>query len=169
MATDCSTIRGMNKVVLKTIVLAWAIAGTLDLTDALVFFRLYSGVKPERLLQNIAAGLIGRPAAFSGGMRTVALGLTIHYAIALFWTVLFVLVAQRVVWLVRHPSAAAVLYGGIVFLVMNYVVLPVFHAGTPPTHLSAVLVNGVLALMFPFALSIALVTRHFTPPRFTLH
>jgi hypothetical protein len=153
----------MNKVILRTILLAWAIAGTLDITDALLFYHFYSGVKPERLLQNIAAGLIGRAAAFSGGIGTAALGLAVHYAIALFWTALFVLVAQRVLWLVRHPYAAAVLYGGIVFLVMNYVVLPVFHAGTPPTHLSAALANGVLALMFPFALPIALVTPHFTP------
>src|ERR1700678_2973240 len=99
----------MNKVILRTILLAWAIAGTLDIADALLFYRFYSGVKPERLLQNIAAGLIGRNAAFSGEMGTAALGLAVHYVIALSWTVLFVLAAQRMTWLVRHPCAAAVL------------------------------------------------------------
>jgi hypothetical protein len=160
---DCSTIRGMNKVILRTILVAWAIAGTLDITDALVFYHLYAGVKPERLLQNIAAGLIGRSAAFAGGIETVALGLAVHYAIALFWTVIFVLVAQRLVWLLRYPVAAAMVYGGFVYLAMNYIVLPLFHAGGPPSHVPAVFANAVLALMFPFALPIALVTRRFTP------
>ena len=51
----------------------WAglIAGTLDITDALVFYGL-RGVPPVRLPQNIASGLLGRD-AFQGGVGTAAL------------------------------------------------------------------------------------------------
>ncbi|MCU1262873.1 MAG: hypothetical protein JWO80_5758, partial [Bryobacterales bacterium] len=48
------------------------IAGILDITDALVFFGL-RGAKPIRILQSIAAGLLG-PKAFKGGVGTAALG-----------------------------------------------------------------------------------------------
>ena len=55
--------------------------GVLDLLDAFVFFGLRSGVQPIRILQSIAAGLLGR-ASFTGGWPTAALGLVLHFFIA---------------------------------------------------------------------------------------
>ena len=56
---------------IRAILWAGLIAGTLDITDALVFYGL-RGVPPVRLLQNIASGLLGRD-AFQGGVGTAAL------------------------------------------------------------------------------------------------
>ncbi|SRR5713226_9633695 len=46
--------------------------GFLDITAALVVYGFF-GLKPMRLLQGIASGLLG-PKAFSGGLATALLG-----------------------------------------------------------------------------------------------
>jgi len=62
-------------------------AGTLDITDALVYSYV-RGVAPARVFQYIASGLIGTR-AFLLGTNSVVLGLILHYTIALGWTGLF--------------------------------------------------------------------------------
>ncbi len=63
------------------------VAGTLDIADNLVFNQL-RGITPDRVFRYIASGLIGINAARSWP-ASVALGVAIHYSIALIWTVLF--------------------------------------------------------------------------------
>jgi len=69
-----------------TILLAWLLAGTLDITAAFVYYVGSSATGAERLLQGIASGVLGA-AAFTGGAATAVLGLLLHYLIALIWTV----------------------------------------------------------------------------------
>ena len=52
-------------------------AGTLDITDNLIFNQL-RGITPKIVFQYIASGLIGLQ-AFRGGLASVALGVAIHY------------------------------------------------------------------------------------------
>ena len=145
----------------RTILVAVLIAGTLDILDALIFYGL-RGVQPIRILQSIASGLLGR-SAFAGGWQSAALGLLIHFAITLFWTVLFVLAATRLAELSRRAVAAGLLYGALIYVVMNFAVLPMTRV-TPPRHPSAsVLVNGVAALMVCMGLPIALLNRRLSP------
>ncbi len=54
--------------------------GILDITAALIVYG-YLGLKPMRLLQGIASGLLG-PKAFDGGLATAFLGLLCHFFIA---------------------------------------------------------------------------------------
>ncbi|HEX4156191.1 MAG TPA: hypothetical protein VHY48_11310 [Acidobacteriaceae bacterium] len=136
------------------------IAGTLDIADALIFNGL-RGVPAEGLLHFIAACLIGI-SAFHGGLTTAALGLAIHYAITLFWSALFLVAAARFTALTRHAIVSGLLYGGIIYIVMNYIVLPL--ARLPPRshhHPTAVLINAVLALLLCMGLPIALIARRF--------
>jgi len=51
--------------------------GVLDITAALVVYGFF-GIKPLRLLQGIASGLLGRR-AFDGGLATALLGLVCHF------------------------------------------------------------------------------------------
>jgi hypothetical protein len=57
------------------------VAGTLDITENLVFNH-FRGISPWRVFQYIASGLIGMK-SFQSGWSSVALGVAIHYAIAL--------------------------------------------------------------------------------------
>ena len=63
-------------------VIFWAgsLCGVLDITAAFVTWAL-KGIMPARILQGIAAGLLGLK-SFDGGMPTAALGLAFHFLIA---------------------------------------------------------------------------------------
>jgi hypothetical protein len=54
------------------------LVGSLDITYATLFWT-FRGVGPIRVLQSVAAGLIGREATVSGGTKTALLGLALHF------------------------------------------------------------------------------------------
>ena len=73
---------------------------TVGLADFVQSFLLFSVARHRPaigVLQGPAAGLLGR-AAMEGGTRTALLGTVLHFAIALAWTIAFVLV-----WRARPP------------------------------------------------------------------
>jgi len=137
------------------------IAGTLDISDALVFSHL-RGVEPARVFQYIASGLIGTR-AFVLGTASVVLGVLFHYAIALGWTVIFYLASRKFAILLRRPVISGVVYGVVVYLFMNLVVLPL--SGVPHPIKTATLasrINGVLAVVLFIGLTISLLIRRNT-------
>jgi uncharacterized membrane protein YagU involved in acid resistance len=146
----------------KTVVITLLICGTLDITDALVFYGWRYHVPPVRLLQNITSHLVGR-SAFSGGIPLALVGLTLHYFIAACWITAFVLVAQRVRLLFKHPFVSGGLYGVLIYVIMNYVVLPNTANATQPTRVPINLFNGVLALVIFMGIFVALLNRRYAP------
>jgi uncharacterized membrane protein YagU involved in acid resistance len=144
----------------KALLLCLLIAGTLDISDALIFYGL-RGVPALGLLRFIAGCLVG-VSALHGGLAMAALGLAIHYTITLFWSALFLLAATRVSFLTRRAILSGLIYGGLIYVLMNFVVLPLTRLPPRTHHLApAVLVNGVLALMLFMGLPIALIARRF--------
>lgn len=134
------------------------IAGTLDITDALIF-SYFRGATPVMVFQYIASGLIGI-SSFQLGWTSVALGAAIHYFIAMSWTVVFYLASRRFSILIRRPVLSGLLYGVAVYLFMNLVALPLSGVPHPQKPISlASRVNGVLALMFCIGLTIAFLVR----------
>ncbi len=103
-------------------------AGTLDITDNLIFNQL-RGITPKMVFQYIASGLIGPSAAVQGGAATVALGVAIHYAIALTWTAIFYAASRKFAILSRRPVVSGLVYGGAIHLFMNFIILPL--SGVP--------------------------------------
>jgi uncharacterized membrane protein YagU involved in acid resistance len=144
----------------KALALCLLIAGTLDIADALIFYGL-RGVPPAGLLRFIAGCLLG-VSALHGGVAMVALGLAIHYTITLFWSALFLLAATRIGFLTRRAILSGLLYGALIYVLMNFVVLPLTRLPPRTHHLApAVLLNGVLALLLFMGLPIALIARRF--------
>jgi hypothetical protein len=133
--------------------------GVLDILDAFVFFFVRSGVAPVRILQSIAAGVLGR-ASFAGGWRTAALGLALHFFIAFVVVLVFMMASRWLPWLRHHAVAAGLLYGVAVYLTMNFVVVPASAAAAsgalPPWPVA---LNGVLIHMFGVGLPAALAAR----------
>ena len=144
----------------KAVALCCLIAGTLDISDALIFYGL-RGVSPIRLLQNIASSLLCR-AAFTQGIRSAILGLLLHYFIATTVATIYIFASRRLP-LSRHPFLWGGLYGVCVYIVMNYVVLPLSKIGPRPTPPLIPLINGVAALIFCIGIPTALVSRRFIP------
>lgn len=137
----------------RAIVWGGLLAGTGDL----VFALSYYGMK-LRVFQTVAAGLIGKEAAFGGGEATFALGVALHYGIALIWAGLFCLVALRLPALLRNATAAGLAYGFVVYFGMNNVVLPLSALHTPfwPPKLDAA---AIAAHCLVFGLPVALAAR----------
>jgi hypothetical protein len=144
----------------KAIALSCLIAGTLDISDALIFYGL-RGVSPIRLLQGIAVGLIGR-GAFTQGMRSALLGLLLHFFIATTWATIYIFASRRLP-LSRHPFLWGSLYGIVVYIVMNYAVVPLSKIGPRPTPPPIPFINAVAALVFCIGIPIALIARRYIP------
>jgi hypothetical protein len=138
-----------------TFVLAGGIvAGTLDIIYACVFWALKSNVSAQRILQSVAAGLLG-DASFKGGGGTATLGLGLHYLIALSMSVVYYLVARRQRLLLQRPWLCGGVYGLLLYAVMNYVVVPLSAAGPgskDPLWIGLSVAVHVLLIGIPIAL-----------------
>ncbi len=133
------------------------IAGTLDISENLIF-NAFRHITPIMIFQYIASGLTGRW-AFSAGVMSVVLGAGIHYSIALIWTAVYYGASRWWGVLARRPVMCGLVYGAVVYLVMNLAVLPltrVPHARAAMTLSSRI--SGVLALLLCIGLTIALLT-----------
>jgi hypothetical protein len=132
----------------RAIVIGGAIAGTLDKISGFISFGLRSP-------QGIAAGLLGRSAAFQGGAPTWILGMLLHFFIAFTVAAIYCLASRRLAFLADHWIVCGLFYGIAVFLVMNLVVLPLsaLHL-TGPYQLGGLL-QGLLGHMVMVGLPIS--------------
>jgi uncharacterized membrane protein YagU involved in acid resistance len=133
------------------------VGGVLDISDALLFYGV-RGVPPERLLQGIASGLLGR-GAMEGGWATATLGLALHFLIAFTAATVYYAASRNMRMLRERPIVSGLLYGIAVFFFMNIIVLPLSAIHRSPTamlRLDIASVNAVLALMLFIGLPIAI-------------
>lgn len=133
------------------------IAGAIDITYAIVFSGFH-GVPAIRILQSVASGLLG-PAAYEGGVPTAALGLLLHFLMALLWAAIFYIASRRLHLLTRQAVLAGLLYGMAVYAVMNLVVLPLSAFPGKVTFTPMLLATGLFVHMFGFGLPISLAAR----------
>lgn len=110
----------------KAIVYGGLAAGTIDIGSAC----LINWLSPVVILHSIASGMLGR-GAFYDGASSAILGLFLQWGMALIIAAIFVAAAGPLPWLVRRWIAAGLLYGFVIFVVMNYLVLPLSAAAPP--------------------------------------
>ena len=146
----------------KVIAGATLLVGVLDLSDAFIFYAL-RGIPPIRILQGIAGGIYGR-AALGMGHRAALIGLLCHFFIAFSATTVFLLTSRKLP-LGRHPWIYGSLFGIALYIVMNYVVLPLSKIGLRPTPPLVPLINGVAALVFCIGIPLAFIARRYVPQR----
>jgi uncharacterized membrane protein YagU involved in acid resistance len=135
------------------ILLGGIIAGTLDVGAA----SLLNGAQPSRILQAIASGLVGK-SAFDGGSTTVVLGLALQWAMSIIIASIFVVAAQWRPVLRRHWVKAGVAYGVVIYVVMNYVVLPLSAIGHAPRFRVVHFMEDIVAMLI-FGLIVAFFAR----------
>lgn len=141
---------------MKRILLATVVVGALDITEVIVFYGL-KGIAPTRILQSVATGLLGR-AAFEGGIQTALLGLALHYFIAFVVVSVYFFASGRIAALRQSPVLLGAVYGLGVYLVMNFIVLPLSAAGPPKFTLVGVL-NQLFAHVFCIGIPTGLMAR----------
>jgi hypothetical protein len=137
------------------------LGGLFDITYACVVWAIRAGVTPIRVGQSVASGLLGREAALAGGVPVGILGLVLHFLMTILMAAVYYAAATRIPLLVKRAVPCGILYGLGIYLVMNFIVLPLSAigkmGGTAPW---VVLIPEILVHMFGVGLTIALFTRH---------
>jgi hypothetical protein len=141
----------------RAVLWATLVAGTLDLLDATIFHGL-RGIRLGSIYQAIAAGLLG-PEAFQGGAPTIAMGIVLHYAIMAVMVTVYCLAAGRIALLVRYPLICGAVYGVLLYIVMNGIVLPLAAWSPAAAPTGIVLSNGLFAHIVLVGIPIALFAR----------
>jgi hypothetical protein len=146
---------------LRPILIATLIAGTLDILSAFIFAGM-AGMKPLGVLRFVASGPFG-PAP-SPTLDWAAIGLAVHFAIMACMAGAYMLAASQVPALLRHPIVAGVTYGLLLWLVMYWAVLPLRFGMPLPNTLWAV-ANQLFSHCILTGIPIALVARlHLAAP-----
>ncbi|MGH8280506.1 MAG: hypothetical protein ACRETQ_13235 [Gammaproteobacteria bacterium] len=114
---------------------------------------------PMLILHAIASGVLGR-AAFFGGARSALLGLLLQWLMGLLIALVYALVAARAPAIGRRWLASGVIYGVLIYLVMNLVVVPLSAAPFKPQFTPDKIIENLLAmilfgLIVSFCVSIA--------------
>jgi uncharacterized membrane protein YagU involved in acid resistance len=144
----------------KSILWGGLIAGALDLTAALVT-NVARGSSPLRILQSIASGLLGAN-SYTGGLATAALGVLLHFLIALCAAAIDYVLSRKLKLLARHAIIGGVLYGVGVYWFMNLVVLPLSAVPFKVSFRPDLLATGLIVHALCVGLPIALITRHYS-------
>lgn len=154
--------RALTRPVLA-VLLGGTLAATLDIVYAFISNAQY-GRSPLWVLQVVASGWLGKD-AFSGGSVAAAIGLVSHYCILLVAAAVYFLVARHIPVLRTHAVALGAAFGVLVYLLMNFVVLPLsafpYKLSYPPLRLMEGFVSHALFVGIPIALCI----RRWAPPR----
>lgn len=144
---------------LKATLAGGTIAATLDIMYAFVR-QAGRGRSPEWVLQSVASGWLG-DSAFTGGRVDAAIGLVSHYGILLVAAGLYVLAWRRVALARRHVVLSGSAYGVLVYLFMNFVVLPLSAFPFEMTYTGARLLEGFVSHVVLVGLPIAVAARKF--------
>jgi hypothetical protein len=142
----------------SSIVVAGLIIAVLRQLDVYVVFGLLQQVPYIVLLQFIASGLLGL-AAFAGGLGSALLGLLLHVVFSLVIAAVFILAATRLPVLRRNLILGGMLYGVVVYFVMNFVVTPLSAAPPAEGIIWAVIVEGIIGHALTIGLPLAFITR----------
>ncbi len=141
-----------------TILLTCLLTGTLDAIAAIL---ISYKIPPAIIFKFIASGWFGRP-ALSGGTGMVLMGLIFHYIIAAGFSVSLFLAYPVMTRIFKNKYLAGLTYGILIWLVMNFIVLPFTNIPKSHTHINAAgLIKGVAALVICVGMPIALIADHF--------
>lgn len=138
-------------------IIGGGVAGTLDIVYAIAR-QAGRGRSPEWTLQSVASGWLGEDAFTSGGVGA-ALGLLSHFAILLVAAGLFVLASRRLPALRAHAAISGLAFGVLVYLFMNFVVLPLSAFPFDLTYTAGRLLEGFVSHAVLVGLPIALAAR----------
>ena len=139
---------------IKTILLAWFVAGTLDMLGAiLVYTVILKKVTAEKLVRGIARGIFKND-AIPGGPEMIFYGVAFHYFIAFAFTIFFFFIFPYIPFLRKLKIIGGLLYGLFVWAVMNLIVLRmVFPNPAPTTFKGAWIGASILMVMIGLPLS----------------
>lgn len=154
-AETLSTHRSRN---VRAILFGGLIAGALDLIYAFVWYGP-RGVSPTRIMQSIASGLLGM-GAYDGGAATAALGVVLHFLILIVAAAIYYAASRRLALLREQPVISGLLFGIAIWIVMNFMVVPLSAFPHEVTRTLWGTIPHIVAHMVLVGLPIALAVRY---------
>lgn len=118
-------------------------AGVLDIVYAFAWLGM-NGRSPLWVLQSVASGWLGRP-AFTGGVAAGAIGLASHLGISIAAAAIYGLAFRGTPWMRTRWIASGVAFGALVYLFMNFVVIPLSAAPFGPSWAPRAFVQGFIS------------------------
>jgi hypothetical protein len=109
-------------------------------------------------MQYVASGAMG-DIAFTGGLVTALLGVILEFTMTFIIAGVFVLSVDRIPVLRRHVIVGSLLYGFGVFIVMNFVVLPLSAAPTLPAPPMWLLIEIIMEHVLLIGLPLGILVR----------
>lgn len=144
-----------------TLLLTFLLAGTLD---AIAAMAINPNVSPDRIFRFIASGVFGKT-AFTAGTHMISLGIIFHYLIAYIFTAIGFILFPRLKRLLRNKLAVALVYGACVWLIMNFIVVPLSNTPKSNAPMTAYgVTTGIATLMLCIGLPIALMAGKYYRP-----
>ncbi len=132
----------------NAILLTGLVAGILDGAAAVISFIIKTGKDPAIVFKYIASAIVGKTAYTTPGWSMVGLGVILHFAIAFIFTILFYFLYARIKWIGKNKVLAGILYGVVVWVIMNQLVVPMIMAAQPPFVLKNAITSMLILICF---------------------
>ena len=162
-SVQSTPVFGSTRRALAGIVLGGLVAGILDIVYAFIASGLRGGT-PLKVLQSVASGLLGR-SAFEGGIGTGMIGLICHLVIMIGAAAVYFVASRHIAMLRERPVVSGAIFGMLVYLFMNFVVLPLSAIPFRITYSTLVLAKGFVSHALLVGIPIALFIRYFSASR----
>jgi hypothetical protein len=137
MSTTAPPYSAFSRDLVSRLVRAGLLTGVVDGLFSSVLTVVAYKSTASRLFQGVASVLLGSQ-AFNGGLRTVGIGVLMHFGVAFGWSAVFLLLVLRSAWVRRVLASpygvakVAALYGPFIWMVMSLAVIPIL-VHRPPT------------------------------------
>jgi hypothetical protein len=134
---------------------AGILVGSFDILAAFLLVLIRTGkLQVFNILKFIASGIFGKDAA-AGGLKMVVIGFILHYTIAFIFTGLFFWLYPKMNLGSKNKWITGIVYGVLIWFLMNRIVLPLSNVVHRPFSLSNALINiGILIICIGIPLSL---------------
>ena len=134
---------------------AGILVGSFDILAAFLLVLIRTGkLQVFNILKFIASGIFGKDAA-AGGLKMVVTGFILHYTIAFIFTGLFFWLYPKMNLGSKNKWITGIVYGVLIWFLMNRIVLPLSNVVHRPFSLSNALINiGILIICIGIPLSL---------------
>ncbi|HEX4375416.1 MAG TPA: hypothetical protein VHZ50_19075, partial [Puia sp.] len=130
----------MKKTFWVNALIAGLITGSLDISAAFIQYFIQTGKSPVVILPFIASGVFGKE-AFNGENSMILWGLILHFITAIIFAIFFFWLSKKFPSILKNKLLTGILYGFFIWLVMQFLVLPLSRTRKFPFHFT----NAIIA------------------------
>jgi hypothetical protein len=145
----------------KAVLLTTLVAGTLDIIAAHIHWTVRAGSWPTKMFYGIASGAIGREKAYNSGSIILLLGVFIHYFISFSFTLFYYLLYPAISRVSANKYINGILYAVFVWLMMNFIVLPLTAIPRTPFVFDLNKAIGIAVLIVVFGIPISIMADNY--------